>query len=62
MTDQYTSAFPPSLALHPGLQSFFQSFYKVSDDPSAHIAYADHFTEDAVVIMASKRVEGQAGK
>jgi hypothetical protein len=56
-SSQYTSEYPP-LDLDPDFKSFFQAFYKVSDTPSAHEAYVDFFTKDAIVIMASKRVEG----
>jgi len=57
----YISEYPSSTPLDPAYKTFFQDFYAASDDPSAHKAYAQFFTQDAVLIMASRRAEGRDG-
>ncbi len=44
-----------------GIKSFFEEFYKTSDTPDAHDKYADFFTEDATLVMASKKGVGREG-
>ncbi|MCJ1479742.1 hypothetical protein MMC13_008428 [Lambiella insularis] len=54
---------PPALSspdLHPQVQSFLKTFYQISDIPSAHSAYSRCFTEDAVLVMASKKAVGRS--
>ncbi|KAH3909308.1 hypothetical protein HBH56_162830 [Parastagonospora nodorum] len=48
----------PKLDLDPNFKTFFQDFYATSDTPDAHEHYAKYFTDDATLIMASKKVEG----
>jgi hypothetical protein len=51
----------PKLDLDPNFKTFFQDFYATSDTPDAHEHYAKYFTDDATLIMASKKVEGHDG-
>jgi hypothetical protein len=62
MAQQYVSSVPSDGSLKPGIASFFESFYAVSDIAVAHEQYADHFTSDAKLIMASKETSGRDGK
>lgn len=41
---------------------FFEEFYKISDTSDAHERYADSFTRDGTIVMASKRGEGREGE
>ncbi|KAF4555508.1 Hypothetical protein D9617_2g054690 [Elsinoe fawcettii] len=56
---QYKSSWPSNLENDPAYVSFFENFYKISDTPDAHDQYADQFTSDATLIMASKKVQGR---
>jgi hypothetical protein len=56
----YASSYP-SIAFDPAYKQFFENFYAISDDPKAHDKYAEQFTENATVVMASKRVKGTSG-
>ena len=56
----YASEYPDT-PVNPGIQTFFETFYKTSDTPDAHDRYADSFTKDAVLIMASKKATGRSG-
>lgn len=58
---QYAASVPEDKSLKPGIASFFESFYAISDTPEAHQQYADHFTNDATLIMASKETSGRQG-
>jgi hypothetical protein len=49
------------LDLDPDFKSFFQDFYATSDTPDAHEHYVKYFTDDATLIMASKKVQGSEG-
>ncbi|KAL5115397.1 hypothetical protein ACEQ8H_006697 [Pleosporales sp. CAS-2024a] len=49
----------PSLDMDPKVQTFFQDFYAASDAPHAHEQYAQYFTHDATLILASKKVQGR---
>jgi hypothetical protein len=62
MAQQYVSSVPEDGSLKPSIASFFESFYAVSDTAAAHEQYADHFTGDAKLIMASKETSGRDGK
>jgi len=42
-----------------GIKAFFEEFYKTSDTPDAHEKYADSFTKDATLVMASKKGVGR---
>ena len=57
---KYFSEYPP-LAIDPSIPAFFESFYQISDTPDAHERYADAFTGDALMVMASKRAKGREG-
>ncbi|EDU39692.1 hypothetical protein TUN199_04044 [Pyrenophora tritici-repentis] len=58
----YASQYPPSIDFDPAYKKFFESFYAASDTPGAqaHDEYTKYFTEDATLIMASKKVAGRA--
>ena len=43
------------------LVKFFETFYQISDTPDAHEKYADYFTKDGVMVLASAKVEGREG-
>ncbi|RDW71104.1 hypothetical protein BP6252_07667 [Coleophoma cylindrospora] len=58
MSHTYKSALPPSLTPDEGITAFFESFYAISDTPSAHDDYVSFFTPDATLIMASKKGVG----
>jgi hypothetical protein len=49
------------LDLDPDFKSFFQDFYATSDTPAAHEHYVKYFTDDATLIMASKKAQGSTG-
>lgn len=48
--------------MKPEIKAFFERFYAISDTPDDHEKYADMFTENAKLIMASNAVEGRDGK
>lgn len=56
----YASEYP-DMTVNPAIKQFFEQFYKTSDTPDAHQQYADSFTENATLVMASKTVKGRAG-
>ena len=45
----------------PAYKKFLEGFYALSDTPGAHDKYAEHFTTDAVLVMASNRAHGREG-
>lgn len=53
--------FPPS-GFDPAYMQFLESFYALSDLPDSHERYADQFTSEATLVMASKRAVGRNGK
>ncbi len=57
----YASEYP-STEFDKDYQQFFEQFYATSDTPDAHDRYADSFTADATLIMASKKVKGRSGE
>lgn len=57
----YASTYPTSTPFDPAYKQFFEDFYAVSDTPDAHEKYVDQYTQDAVLIMASKKVQGRDG-
>ena len=59
---QYTSQCPSVPSVPDSIRKFFETFYQISDTPDAHEEYADCFTENAVVVMASAKVEGREGE
>lgn len=61
MSHSYSSQYPPGVEVDAGIKQFFEEFYKTSDTPEAHEKYADSFTGDATLIMASKKGVGREG-
>jgi hypothetical protein len=55
------SQYPPAVEFDPEYKKFFENFYATSDRAEAHEEYAQCFTKDAVLVMASKRVVGREG-
>lgn len=60
MSNLYKPEIPADVTVNPGIRSFFEQFYRQSDTPSDHQAYADHFTDDATFILASKVSRGRS--
>ena len=60
MALRYSSDYP-SLAIDPSIPAFFEMFYQISDTPEAHERYADAFTGDALMVMATKQAKGREG-
>lgn len=56
----YASAYP-NVEVDPAIKQYFEKFYQTSDTPDAHQQYADSFTNDATLIMASKKCQGNSG-
>lgn len=61
MSHSYASEYPAGIDFDPAYKQFFEDFYAASDKPGEHEKYADNFTDDATLIMASKTVKGRAG-
>jgi hypothetical protein len=57
----YTSEYPAGDKFDPEYKTFFEKFYETSDTPTAHEEYSKQFTQDATLIMASKKVQGREG-
>jgi hypothetical protein len=55
MAHSYSSQYPLEVVVDEGMKAFFEEFYKTSDTLDAHDKYADSFTGDATLIMASKK-------
>ena len=62
MAHSYSSQYPLEVVVDEGMKAFFEEFYKTSDTLDAHDKYADSFTGDATLIMASKKAVGREGK
>ncbi|ROT35155.1 hypothetical protein SODALDRAFT_353535 [Sodiomyces alkalinus F11] len=60
MSPSYKSEYPAGLAVDSSIISFFENFYRISDTPGNHEAYADNFTDDATFILASKVSRGRS--
>jgi hypothetical protein len=58
---QYEVSVPQDGSLKSGIASFFEAFYAISDTADGHEQYADHFTRDGKLIMASKETSGRQG-
>ncbi|KIW99714.1 uncharacterized protein Z518_11127 [Rhinocladiella mackenziei CBS 650.93] len=54
----YRGQTPSSPPVDPRIVSFFEKFYEVSDNPTAHEEYAQSFTPDADFVMGLKRATG----
>jgi hypothetical protein len=61
MPHSYASQYPANVPAADGIKAFFEAFYQTSDTPDIHDAYADSFTTNATVIMASKKAVGREG-
>ena len=57
----YVAEIPDGVFFDPEYRKFLKDFYATSDIPGAHEKYANQFTLDATVIMASHRVKGTTG-
>jgi len=57
MSHSYTSEYP-DVPINPAIRQFFEKFYEISDTPDAHEQYANCFSPNATLIMASKRGQG----
>jgi hypothetical protein len=66
MAHSYKSEYPTGIQVDEGIKQFFEEFYKISDaapaSPDAHEKYADAFTKDATLIVASKKGVGRDGE
>jgi hypothetical protein len=60
MAHSYSASYPPNLSVDPGIVSFFEKFYEISDTPPAHEDYADSFADDATFQVGIKQVKGKA--
>ena len=49
----------PSFQFDPAIKTFYESFYAASDKPDVIESYADFFTPDASLTMASRSVTGR---
>lgn len=61
MAHSYKSEYPAGIQIDDGIREYFEEFYKTSDTPDVHEKYADSFTKDATLIMASKKGVGREG-
>ncbi|KAG9235302.1 hypothetical protein BJ875DRAFT_504134 [Amylocarpus encephaloides] len=55
----YASSYPSGIDVDSGIKHFFEDFYKTSDTPDVHDSYADAFTANATLIMASRKHVGR---
>lgn len=62
MSQHYSAQTPADGSLDPTIRDFFSEFYAISDSPDAHEKYADQFTKNGVLIIASKKVQGHNGQ
>ena len=61
MPHSYKSEYPAGVQVDEGIKAFFEEFYQTSDKPGEHEKYADSFTKDATLIVASKKGVGREG-
>ncbi len=59
---QYTASTPGDGQVRSEIKSYFEKFYEVSDNPSAHEVYAEQFTKDAKLIMGPNESNGRDGE
>jgi hypothetical protein len=57
----YASEYPAGNDFDSDYKTFFEKFYETSDTPGAHEKYSKQFTQDATLIMASRKVQGRQG-
>ncbi|KAF2758245.1 hypothetical protein EJ05DRAFT_500762 [Pseudovirgaria hyperparasitica] len=48
----------PDVPYDPLYKAFFEEFYQVSDNPSAHEEYAQYFVPDTPLVMGQKKCVG----
>ncbi|UPX12900.1 uncharacterized protein EKO05_0003433 [Ascochyta rabiei] len=53
----YASEYPP-VEFETAYKRFFEEFYATSDTPDAHEKYVENFTQNATLVMASKKAQG----
>jgi hypothetical protein len=56
----YTAQVPGDTHLDSSIPKYFEHFYAISDNPTAHEEYAAQFTPDATLVIASRRAQGTA--
>lgn len=56
----YASEYP-STDFDAAYKKFFEDFYATSDTPDVHEKYTENFTNDATLIMASRKAKGSDG-
>lgn len=61
MRNSYAAEYPTGIDVDSGIKLYFEKFYETSDTPDAHETYADSFTKDATLVMASKKAVGRDG-
>jgi hypothetical protein len=61
MMSEYSSSYP-DISFAAPFREFFENFYKTSDTPDAHDQYTEFFTQDATLIMASRKAQGRTGE
>jgi hypothetical protein len=61
MASQYNSEYPAVVDFDDAFKEFISEFYRISDTPDAHETYAQQYTDDATLVMASKKVVGVEG-
>ncbi|EHY56236.1 hypothetical protein HRR83_008748 [Exophiala dermatitidis] len=54
----YKGQTPSTIEVDPRVVSFFENFYAVSDNPTAHDEYVSSLTPDADFIMGTKKARG----
>lgn len=57
----YRPVVPSNVEIHPQVESFFASFFRISDTPGLTDEYVRMFTKDATFVMASKSSRGTEG-
>jgi hypothetical protein len=58
---QYTASVPSGGQVRPEIRTFFEEFYRVTDDPDAHERYIGMFTNDAKIYMGVNEFGGRDG-
>lgn len=58
---QYQATVPGDSLVKPDIQSFFETFYEISDTSDAHEKYSEQFTKGAKLVMASNEANGRDG-
>lgn len=61
MPHSYKSEYPAGVQIDDGIKHYFEEFYRTSDTPDVHEKYVDLFTNDATLIVGSKKGVGREG-